>query len=127
MPRRCCAAGSRARRVTPTSDLFVIDRENRMTFRRITLIALAVLLLLAVIATLVISRIDTNTYRDALEQAVAERLNATLDIGGPLTLRWFPSPGASAERLSLMQGDTEVASADNAEVSLSWATLWRGE
>ncbi len=98
-----------------------------MTFRRITLIALAVLLLLAVIATLVISRIDTDTYRDALEQAVAERLNATLDIGGPLTLRWFPSPGASAESLSLMQGDTEVASADNADVSLSWATLWRGE
>lgn len=98
-----------------------------MTFRRITLIALAVLVLLAAIATLVISRIDTDTYRDTLEQAVAERLNATLDIGGPLALHWLPSPRASAENLSLMQGDTEVASADKVDVRLSWATLWRGE
>ncbi|KAF0810980.1 hypothetical protein A167_00012 [Alcanivorax sp. S71-1-4] len=98
-----------------------------MTFRRITLIALAVLVLLATITTLVISRIDTDTYRDALEQAVAERLNATLDIGGPLTLRWFPSPRVSAEDLSLMQGETQVASADKVEISLRWATLWRGE
>ena len=98
-----------------------------MTFRRITFIALAVLVLLALLAVVLISRIDTDSYRDTLEQAVAERVNATLEIGGSLRLHLFPSPVISAADLSLMQGGTEVASAEKVDVHLDWATFWRGK
>ena len=92
-----------------------------MTLLRNALLWVSAALLL--VALLLGSRIDSDTWRTRLQAAVAANGALTLRVDGAVAVAWWPTLRVRADNAVLTTADTEHARFDRLEADLSWAAL----
>lgn len=84
-----------------------------------------------VLASIAISVIDWNQYRESLSSLVSSQIGMRVDIGGRISAGLFPRPNVVTEGVRLYPdtdfGAPEVATADRIEIRLGLVALLKGE
>lgn len=97
-----------------------------MKILKYVLIAFAGLVVLAVgVAAYIAATFDPNQYKPQIIQAVKDKTQRTLKLGGDIKLTFWPSIGASLGKASLSErgSDKEFAAVEEARVSLKLLPL----
>src|SRR5512139_3194389 len=90
---------------------------------------LALFVVVAIAISYIAATFDANAYKAQAIRLVKEEKQRTLKLDGDIKMTFFPSLGASLEKISLSErnSDTEFAAIANAHVSVALLPLFSGK
>ena len=92
------------------------------TRRRLTLVGLALLMLLAALAVFLLSRVDVKSRFEAL---ASDATGLEVAVEGSATIRLFPNVHVALNEVTLKKRESQIASLGEADIGLAFWPLLR--
>ncbi|MBQ9034734.1 MAG: AsmA family protein [Alphaproteobacteria bacterium] len=97
-------------------------------FKKVLLISLAVIVLIAACLTVYVSNMDWNTYKNDIAARFSNTLGKKIEFSGNLNVSLWPKPHLSVKNVNILNTATseKIASVKNLEAQLSLRALLEG-